>query len=250
MKFFLEHYDGVLLMLGAGGITILAKTIVACIYTELLHQVHHISTTKNKWMKNTISKYETTYKMNLKINDTKSFVFMQMKDVKYLGINLYNLKNTGIYGAAVTTVIYVFYMIGGYYESASVQWYIKMSIASGTVLLAIFISELFLQLKRKDRMLRQELYDYIENNMKPHLLKSMVQSQKAADEKKKQDEAEAAVANENNSLQSVDTGQMSDKNKLQEGAACQKEAFDEDAFDREEMELFEEIMEGIYGEEI
>lgn len=29
MKFFLEHYDGVLLMLGAGGITILAKTIVA-----------------------------------------------------------------------------------------------------------------------------------------------------------------------------------------------------------------------------
>ena len=82
MKFFLEHYDGVLLMLGAGGITILAKTIVACIYTELLHQVLHISTTKNKWMKNTISKYETTYKMNLKINDTKSFVFMQMKDVK------------------------------------------------------------------------------------------------------------------------------------------------------------------------
>ena len=233
MKFFLEHYDGVLLMLGAGGITILAKTIVACIYTELLHQVHHISTTKNKWMKN-----------------TKSFVFMQMKDVKYLGINLYNLKNTGIYGAAVTTVIYVFYMIGGYYESASAQWYIKMSIASGMVLLAIFISELFLQLKRKDRMLRQELYDYIENNMKPHLLKSMVQSQKAADEKKKQDEAEAAVANENNSLQSVDAGQMSDKNKLQEGAACQKEAFDEDAFDREEIELFEEIMEGIYGEEI
>ena len=141
-------------------------------------------------------------------------------------------------------------MIGGYYESASVQWYIKMSIASGMVLLAIFISELFLQLKRKDRMLRQELYDYIENNMKPHLLKSMVQSQKAADEKKKQDEAEAAVANENNSLQSVDAGQMSDKNKLQEGAACQKKAFDEDAFDREEIELFEEIMEGIYGEEI
>ena len=96
----------------------------------------------------------------------------------------------------------------------------------------------------------EELYDYIENNMKPHLLKSMVQSQKAADEKKKQDEAEAAVANENNSLQSVDAGQMSDKNKLQEGAACQKEAFDEDAFDREEIELFEEIMEGIYGEEI
>ena len=43
---------------------------------------------------------------------------------------------------------------------------------------------------------------------------------------------------------------MSDKNKLQEGAACQKKAFDEDAFDREEIELFEEIMEGIYGEEI
>lgn len=30
----------------------------------------------------------------------------------------------------------------------------------------------------------------------------------------------------------------------------QKKAFDEDAFDREEIELFEEIMEGIYGEEI
>ena len=91
MKFFLEHYDGVLLMLGAGGITILAKTIVACIYTELLHQVHHISTTKNKWMKNTISKYETTYKMNLKINDTKSFVFMQMKDARRV-MKIYEYK--------------------------------------------------------------------------------------------------------------------------------------------------------------
>ena len=33
-------------------------------------------------------------------------------------------------------------------------------------------------------------------------------------------------------------------------ALMQKKAFDEDAFDREEIELFEEIMEGIYGEEI
>ena len=49
------------------------------------------------------------------------------------------------------------------YQGLTLAQYFTLS---GMVLLAIFISELFLQLKRKDRMLRQELYDYIENNMK------------------------------------------------------------------------------------
>ena len=106
MTYFLKNYDGVLLMLIAGGVTILIKSVVAYIYTGLLHQAQQISTTKNKWMRNMVCKYETTYKMNLKINDTKSLVLMQMKDVKYAGISLYNLKNTGIYGFAFTGIIY------------------------------------------------------------------------------------------------------------------------------------------------
>ena len=241
MKFFLEHYDGVLLMLGAGGITILVKTIVACIYTELLHQAQQLSTTKNKWLRNMISKYETTYKMNLKINDTKSFVFIQMKDVKYLGVNLYNLKNAGVYGAAVTAIIYAFYMVGGYFEKAAAQWYIKMSIIMGIVFFAICISELFLQLNRKDKLLRCEVYDYIENNLQPHLAKIITQTETTSNENEKQREAEDEAA-----VGRINRENMSEGGK--EKRAVGKP--NKNVYGHEELELFQEMMEGIYGEEI
>lgn len=237
MKFFLEQYDGVLLILGAGGITILVKTIVACIYTELLRQAQQISTTKNKWMRNMVCKYETTYKMNLKISDTKSYIFMQMKDVKYLGINLYNIRNTGTYGLAVTGIIYAVYMIWGYYGKNGTNYYVSLSIAVIMVSFAICISELFLQLNRKDKLLKQELYDYIENNLKPHLYKSMLQSAKAADNKNQGDVTqEAAVVKE--------TVSVNNKENCEDG----KES--ENLYGDEELELFQEMMEGIYGEEI
>ena len=43
MTYFLKNYDGVLLMLIAGGVTILIKSVVAYIYTGLLHQAQQIS---------------------------------------------------------------------------------------------------------------------------------------------------------------------------------------------------------------
>ena len=218
---FLKNYDGVLLMLGAGGITILIKSIVAYIYTELLHQAQQITTTKNKWMRNMVCKYETTYKMNLKINDTKSLIFMQMKDVKYAGISLSNLKKTGIYGFAFTGIIYAVYMICGFYEKYAREWYLKLSIVMLTVTFAIWLSELFLQLNQKDILLRAELYDYFENTLEPHLKRSVLQNRKQENETEQSVSTPEAENDETNNI-----------------------------YGQEELELFQEVMEGIYGEEI
>ncbi len=242
---FLKNYDGVLLMLGAGGVTILIKCIVACIYTRLLHQVQQISTTKNKWMRNMICKYETTYKMNLKINDAKSLVFMQMNSVKYAGISLYNLKNMGIYGFAVTCIIYAVYMICGFYEKYNREWYIKMSVVMLTVTFAIWLSELFLQLNQKDRLLAAELYDYLENTLQPRLNKSAlqnsheVQERVVGDNEKEEIQAESTAISENEKTKN-------DINNVTKNTNEGKE----DVYGKEELELFKEFMEGIYGEEI
>ncbi len=240
MTYFLKNYDGVLLMLIAGGVTILIKSIVAYIYTGLLHQAQQISTTKNKWMRNMVCKYETTYKMNLKINDTKSLVLMQMKDVKYAGISLYNLKNTGIYGFAFTGIIYAVYMIGGFYEKFNREWYIKMSAVMLIITFAIWVSELFLQLKQKDELLEAQLYDYLENTLEPHLSRGILQT-------KNQD----AEENEEK-LQGTD-GEASEKNKTGKNVeilAERNNKSEDNEYGQEELELFKEVMEGIYGEEI
>lgn len=241
---FLRNYDGVLLMLGAGGITILIKSIVACIYTGLLHQAQQISTTKNKWMRNMICKYETTYKMNLKINDPKSLVLMQMKDVKYAGISLYNLKNTGIYGFAVTGIIYAVYMIGGFYEKFNKEWYIKMSVVMLTVTFAIWVSELFLQLGQKDKLLTAELYDYLENTLEPHLNRSVLQNNV--------NEAGKAVYNYEKK-EGQESMNITEDRKIENAVKALAEDGNERAgsiYGQEEIELFKEVMEGIYGEEI
>lgn len=240
MTYFLKNYDGVLLMLIAGGVTILIKSIVAYIYTGLLHQAQQISTTKNKWMRNMVCKYETTYKMNLKINDTKSLVLMQMKDVKYAGISLYNLKNTGIYGFAFTGIIYAVYMIGGFYEKFNREWYIKMSAVMLIITFAIWVSELFLQLKQKDELLEAQLYDYLENTLEPHLSRGILQTKN-----------QNAEENEEK-LQGTD-GEASEKNKTGknvESLAERNNKSEDNEYGQEELELFKEVMEGIYGEEI
>lgn len=241
---FLKNYDGVLLILGAGGVTIFIKCIVACIYTGLLHQAQQISTTKNKWMRNMICKYETTYKMNLKMNDVKSLVFMQMKDVKYAGISLYNLKNTGVYGLAVTGIIYAVYMIGGFYEKFNREWYIKMSVVMLVVAFAIWISELFLQLKQKDMLLMAELYDYIENTLEPHLSKNILQNNIK--------EVENVVLSGKGKETQDDSGMSENKkaeNNMETSSISDDEVTD-NTYRQEEIELFKEVMEGIYGEEI
>lgn len=232
MTYFLKNYDGVLLMLIAGGVTILIKSVVAYIYTGLLHQAQQISTTKNKWMRNMVCKYETTYKMNLKINDTKSLVFMQMKDVKYAGISLYNLKNTGIYGFAFTGVIYAIYMIGGFYEKFNGEWYIKMSAVMLIITFAIWVSELVLQLNQKDELLEIQLYDYLENTLKPHLSRGVLQI-------KNQD------TDRNEAMQ-----QTVDDEAAKESKAGRNNKSEDNEYGQEELELFKEVMEGIYGEEI
>ena len=240
MTYFLKNYDGVLLMLIAGGVTILIKSIVAYIYTGLLHQAQQISTTKNKWMRNMVCKYETTYKMNLKINDTKSLVLMQMKDVKYAGISLYNLKNTGIYGFAFTGIIYAVYMIGGFYEKFNREWYIKMSAVMLIITFAIWVSELFLQLKQKDELLEAQLYDYLEKTLEPHLSRGILQT-------KNQDAEETEEK-----LQGTD-GEASEKNKTGKNVEIMAERnnkSEDNEYGQEELELFKEVMEGIYGEEI
>ena len=199
-----------------------------------------ISTTKNKWMRNMVCKYETTYKMNLKINDTKSLVLMQMKDVKYAGISLYNLKNTGIYGFAFTGIIYTVYMIGGFYEKFNREWYIKMSAVMLIITFAIWVSELFLQLKQKDELLEAQLYDYLENTLEPHLSRGILQT-------KNQD----AEENEEK-LQGTD-GEASEKNKTGKNVeilAERNNKSEDNEYGQEELELFKEVMEGIYGEEI
>lgn len=239
---FLKNYDGVWLILGAGGITIFIKCIVACIYTSLLHQAQQISTTKNKWMRNMICKYEATYKMNLKINDARSMVLMQMKDVRYAGINLYNLKNTGIYGFAITGIIYAVYMIGGFYEKFNSIWYIKMSIVMLIVTFAIWISELFLQLNQKDRLLTAELYDYLENTLEPRLNRSVLQKSAQEIVNVSMDDGKNEVQTEN----AVISGGKKAIGDMKENNNEEREHI----YGHEEMELFKEVMEGIYGEEV
>ncbi len=240
MTYFLKNYDGVLLMLIAGGVTILIKSVVAYIYTGLLHQAQQISTTKNKWMRNMVCKYETTYKMNLKINDTKSLVLMQMKDVKYAGISLYNLKNTGIYGFAFTGIIYAVYMIGGFYEKFNREWYIKMSAVMLIVTFAIWVSELFLQLKQKDELLEAQLYDYLENTLEPHLSRGVLQT-------KNQD------ADGNEAISQISDDKAAKESRAEENVeilAGRNNKSEDNEYGQEELELFKEVMEGIYGEEI
>ena len=127
-------------------------------------------------------------------------------------------------------------MIGGFYEKFNREWYIKMSAVMLIVTFAIWVSELFLQLNQKDELLEAQLYDYLENTLEPHLSRGVLQT-------KNQNEAISQISDD----KAVKESRAEENVEILAGRNNKSE---NNEYGQEELELFKEVMEGIYGEEI
>ena len=94
--------------------------------------------------------------------------------------------------------------------------------------------------KKEKSYLISQLYDYLENTLEPHLSRGVLQT-------KNQD------ADGNEAISQISEDKAAKESRAEENVeilAGRNNKSEDNEYGQEELELFKEVMEGIYGEEI
>lgn len=169
MRSFLERYDVLFLMTAVGMVTILMKCISAWMYQRLIQDAGKMATTENGWIRSMIVKFEAYYKLKLPVKNVEYFVEKYLYEYNFLGISMMTWENMGLYGSVVVGTMYVFSMLSGMYYQITVRQQLIYATVTLILLGMIGSAEFFLQIHRKDRILRIHLLEYMENTLRSRM---------------------------------------------------------------------------------
>lgn len=151
------------ILLGLGGVGILMKLIISCIYRRLMKATNHMGTTNHKMVKTLRSKFETNYSMNLGVNNVDIFVDKYVYTQKFCGIFLYTWENLSGQVLLLCMLIGAISAIAGLlYECGKSD--ILLTLLTGIIVSALLISfEHFINIPVKKFVIRTNIKDYLEN---------------------------------------------------------------------------------------
>ena len=72
------NYSLLMIMLGAGIITLLLQSIAGHVMNDLLEECSKIAGTKNPWIRNLIKKFQVCYELHIPAKDVGGFVGTNM----------------------------------------------------------------------------------------------------------------------------------------------------------------------------
>lgn len=163
LKDFLDSNVLIYIMLGLGGIGLLLKFIISCVYRKLVRSTEHMGTTSHKMLKALRAKFETNYSMNLGVNNVDIFVDKYVYTQKFCGIYLYTWENLG--GQVLLTCMLtgaISAIAGLLYECG--RNHVLLTLLTGVIVSAVLILfEQFINLPVKKYVIRTNIKDYLEN---------------------------------------------------------------------------------------
>ena len=161
-----EIFDSNLLiyiLLGLGGVGILLKFLISCIYRRLVKATLHMGTTNHKMIKSLRTKFETNYSMNLGVNNVDIFVDKYVYTQKFCGIYLYTWENLSGQGLLLSMRVGAIAAITGLLFECG-RNNILLTLLTGVVVSAVLISfEHFINIPVKKQVIRTNIKDYLEN---------------------------------------------------------------------------------------
>lgn len=163
LKDFLESNWLIYIMLGLGGIGVLLKLIISCVYRGLIRATEHMGTTGHKMVKALRTKFETNYTMNLGVNNVDIFVDKYVYTHKFCGIYLYTWENLGgqvlltcMLTGAISAISGLLYQCG--------KNHVLLTLLTGVTVSALLILlEQFSNIPVKKYVIRTNIKDYLEN---------------------------------------------------------------------------------------
>ena len=163
------NYSLLMIMLGAGIITLLLQSIAGHVMNDLLEECSKIAGTKNPWIRNLIKKFQVCYELHIPAKDVGGFVDRYLLEYWAYQIRLSTWENVGLYGAWFVGMYFGVCTIYGIYIQTSLQIYGMYCIYTVIILALIFGGELLMQVHAHKKMIRIYLLDYLENSLQPRL---------------------------------------------------------------------------------
>lgn len=163
------NYSLLMIMLGAGIITLLLQSIACHVMNDLLEECSKIAGTKNPWIRNLIKKFQVCYELHIPAKDVGGFVDRYLLEYRAYQIRLSTWENVGLYGAWFVGMYFGVCTIYGIYIQTSLQVYGMYCIYTVIILALIFGGELLMQVHAHKKMIRIYLLDYLENSLQPRL---------------------------------------------------------------------------------
>ncbi|MCD7826824.1 MAG: hypothetical protein LUH14_12845 [Clostridiaceae bacterium] len=169
MKNLLENYDLLFAMTILSAAAILLKCICAIIYQVILRDSEQITTTKNKWIRSMITRFEACYKLKLPINNPARFVENALEHYHFLGMSIRSFENADIFCGLILIETTLLSIMGSIYYNFSAQWIAIHAITLALYLLLLCVGEFLFQVRRKRKRLQLQLVNYFENTLQPKL---------------------------------------------------------------------------------
>ena len=163
------NYSLLMIMIGAGIITLLLQSIAGHVMNDLLEECSKIAGTKNPWIRNLIKKFQVCYELHIPAKDVGGFVDRYLLEYRAYQIRLSTWENVGLYGAWFVGMYFGVCTIYGIYIQTSLQIYGMYCIYTVIILALIFGGELLMQVHAHKKMIRIYLLDYLENSLQPRL---------------------------------------------------------------------------------
>lgn len=139
------NYSLLMIMLGAGIITLLLQSIAGHVMNDLLEECSKIAGTKNPWIRNLIKKFQVCYELHIPAKDVGGFVDRYLLEYRAYQIRLSTWENVGLYGAWFVGMYFGVCTIYGIYIQTSLQVYGMYCIYTVIILALIFGGELLMQ---------------------------------------------------------------------------------------------------------
>ena len=97
MKAQLENYNVLFVLMGICAFAVLMKAVSYGMFHKLLWDSNQMGTTRNRWMKAMMSKFEAYYKLHISVHNVENFVDRYLYHYRFLGLSLQTWENTGYY---------------------------------------------------------------------------------------------------------------------------------------------------------
>ncbi len=169
MKEQLENYNVLFALMAVCAMSVLWKAVSYGLFHKLLWESGQMGTTKNRWMKAMMSKFEAYYKLHISVHNVENFVDRYLYHYRLMGLSLQTWENIGNYfSALIAAAAGLFCFLAGYYGMPA-EWFWVTGLVTLLLLCVQGASELFFDTHKCLRIFRIQLIDYMENTMRARL---------------------------------------------------------------------------------
>lgn len=161
-----EKHIFLYIMGGLCALGVLIKCILLIVYNKLILSSENMAQAKKSWLKNMKLRFESSYQLQLGVNDVDTYVDKYVSKIKYGGLLLSTWENISGQTIGLCLLTGSFAGILGYvYDCGQGPVLFTFFMGAWTAIIVNIVDNI-VNISAHKQMLRYNLIDYFENNLK------------------------------------------------------------------------------------